>query len=68
MKKTTLLKQLIMAPEILVMPGAYDALSAKIVAESGFQSVVIGGYATSAVLLGKPDVGPRFRRYGYRLW
>lgn len=57
MKKTTLLRKLILDEEILVMPGAYDALSAKIVAQSGFQSVVIGGYATSAALLGKPDVG-----------
>lgn len=57
MKKTTLLKKLILAPEILIMPGAYDALSARIVEESGFQAVVIGGYATSAAMLGKPDVG-----------
>lgn len=57
MKKTSLLKQLILSPEILVMPGAYDALSAKIVQQSGFKSVVIGGYATTAALLGKPDVG-----------
>ncbi|MBN1548005.1 MAG: oxaloacetate decarboxylase [Syntrophaceae bacterium] len=57
MRKTTLLKKLILDPEILVMPGAYDAMSAKIIAQSGFQSVVIGGYATSAALLGKPDVG-----------
>lgn len=57
MKTTTLLKKLILAPEILIMPGAYDALSARIVEESGFQAVVIGGYATSAALLGKPDVG-----------
>lgn len=57
MKKTTLLKKLILDDEILVMPGVYDALSAKIVEQSGFRSVVIGGYATSAALLGKPDVG-----------
>jgi 2,3-dimethylmalate lyase len=57
MKKTTRLKNLILSDEILVMPGAYDALSAKIVEQSGFQSIVIGGYATSAALLGKPDVG-----------
>jgi methylisocitrate lyase len=57
MKKTSLLKQLILSPEILIMPGAYDALSARIVEQSGFNSVVIGGYATTAALLGKPDVG-----------
>lgn len=56
MKKSTLLKQLIHAPEILVLPGAYDALSAKIVQQAGFQAVTMGGYPASAALLGKPDV------------
>jgi carboxyvinyl-carboxyphosphonate phosphorylmutase len=55
-KKTTRLKQLILAEEILVMPGAYDALSAKIVEQAGFQAVTLGGYPTSATLLAKPDV------------
>jgi 2-methylisocitrate lyase-like PEP mutase family enzyme len=31
MRKTTRFKQLILDDEILVLPGAYDALSAKIV-------------------------------------
>ena len=31
MKKTTLLKKMILDPEILIMPGAYDALSARII-------------------------------------
>lgn len=57
MKKTTLLKKLILSREILVMPGAYDALSAKIIEQMGFQSLVVGGYATSASILGFPDVG-----------
>lgn len=56
MKKTTLFKTLVQDPEILVLPGVYDALSAKIVAEAGFKAVVMGGYAPSAALLGKPDV------------
>ena len=56
MKKTTFFKQLIMTPEILVLPGAYDALSAKIIQRAGFQAVTMGGYPASATLLGKPDV------------
>jgi 2,3-dimethylmalate lyase len=56
MKKTTFFKQLIMTPEILVLPGAYDALSAKIIQQAGFQAVTMGGYPASATLLGKPDV------------
>jgi carboxyvinyl-carboxyphosphonate phosphorylmutase len=56
MKKSTFFKKLIMAPEILVLPGAYDALSAKIIQQAGFQAVTMGGYPASATLLGKPDV------------
>lgn len=56
MRKTTLLKKLITDDEILVLPGAYDALSAKIVEQAGFKAVTLGGYPTSASLLAKPDV------------
>jgi carboxyvinyl-carboxyphosphonate phosphorylmutase len=55
-KKTTLLKKLILDEEILVMPGAYDALSARIVELAGFKTVTMGGYPASASLLAKPDV------------
>jgi carboxyvinyl-carboxyphosphonate phosphorylmutase len=56
MKKTTLLKKLILDEEILVMPGAHDALSAKIIESVGFKAVTMGGYAASAASLAKPDV------------
>lgn len=56
MKKTTLFKKLMLADEILVMPGCQDALSAKIVEMAGFKAVTIGGYAASAASLAKPDV------------
>jgi 2-methylisocitrate lyase-like PEP mutase family enzyme len=36
-KKTSLLKELIMSKGILVMPGAFDALSARIVEQTGFK-------------------------------
>lgn len=57
MKKTTLFKHLVDAPDILVMPGAHDALSARIIAQTGFKALAVGGYAVSAAHLGKPDVG-----------
>lgn len=57
MKKTKLFKHLVDAPEILIMPGAHDALSARIIAQSGFKALAVGGYAVSAAHLGKPDVG-----------
>ena len=56
MKKTSLLKKLILDKEILVMPGAHDALSAKIIEQVGFKAVTMGGYAASAANIAKPDV------------
>jgi methylisocitrate lyase len=56
MKKTTLLKKLILDKEILVMPGAHDALSAKIIELVGFKALILGGYSATASRLGKPDV------------
>jgi hypothetical protein len=43
MRKTTWLKKLILDPEILVMPGAHDALSARIIEQIGFKAVSLGG-------------------------
>lgn len=56
MKNTTLLKRYINEPEILIMPGAHDALTAHIIASCGFKAFTVGGYSVSASLLGKPDV------------
>ena len=51
------LRELIEAPEMLLMPGAYDALSARIIEAQGFDAIVAGGYAASGSLLGEPDIG-----------
>lgn len=51
------LRELIAAPEILVAPGSYDALSARLVQEAGFAAVYMSGYGTTASLIGRPDVG-----------
>jgi 2-methylisocitrate lyase-like PEP mutase family enzyme len=40
-----------------VMPGVYDALSAKIADRAGFEVIFITGYSLSATLLGEPDFG-----------
>jgi methylisocitrate lyase len=42
---------------VLVMPGVYDALSAKLAARAGFEVIFITGYSLSATLLGEPDFG-----------
>ena len=55
MRKTTRLKQLIQAPEILAVPGVYDVLSARIAESCGFSAVQVSGYGISASLLGMTD-------------
>ncbi len=57
MKKSTLLREMILDPEILVMPGAHDALSARIIERVGFKAISLGGAACSICSLGRPDVG-----------
>ena len=57
MRTTTRFKALIAAPEILSMPCAHDALTARIAQQTGFKAVCAGGYGASAALLGQPDVG-----------
>ena len=51
------LRELLAGPEPVVAPGAYDALSARLVAQAGFDAVYMTGFGTSASLLGQPDVG-----------
>jgi 2-methylisocitrate lyase-like PEP mutase family enzyme len=51
------LRRLVESPEILVAPGAQDALSAKLVERAGFHALFCGDYNAAAVLLGKPDYG-----------
>jgi 2,3-dimethylmalate lyase len=55
LRKTTRLKQLIAAPEIVVMPGVHDALGARLAAAAGFAAIMAGGYGATAALLGRPD-------------
>ena len=56
MKMTTRFKELVLAPEILILPVAPDALCARIARQVGFKALTSGGYSNSAHLLGKPDV------------
>ena len=39
------------------MPGVYDALTAKIAEQAGFEAIFQTGYGTSASLLALPDFG-----------
>ena len=57
MRTTTRLRVLLAGPDVLVAPGAYDALSARLIAQAGFQAVYMTGFGTAASVLGQPDVG-----------
>ena len=57
MRRTTRFRRLVESKEILVLPGAYDALTARIIEQAGFKAVSAGGYTATASLLGQPDTG-----------
>jgi methylisocitrate lyase len=44
-------------PEIVVLPGAYDALSARLAERAGFGAMFTTGFGFSASVLGQPDFG-----------
>jgi 2-methylisocitrate lyase-like PEP mutase family enzyme len=54
---TTRYRELIKRPQIAVMVGADDALSAKLVERAGFDLTFVHDYGVSASLLGMPDMG-----------
>lgn len=43
--------------DTILMPGVFDALSALIANQAGFEIIFISGYSVSATALGKPDFG-----------
>jgi len=51
------LREVLVAPGLEVMPGCFDALSAKLVADAGFNVTFMSGFAVSAARLGLPDTG-----------
>jgi len=51
------LRALLAQPDILVLPGVHDALSARLAAQTGFAAVAAGGNAATGTLLGAPDMG-----------
>ncbi len=55
--KRIFFRELIDQPNLLIIPGAYDALSARLIQSSGFSAIVAGGYAAVGSLLGQPDLG-----------
>jgi len=57
MEKAELVHHFLKEKGQVVMPGVYDALSAKIASRTGFEVIFITGYSLAATLLGEPDFG-----------
>lgn len=51
------LRALLAGTEPVVAPGAYDALSARLIEAAGFPAVYMTGFGVTASLIGRPDVG-----------
>jgi methylisocitrate lyase len=56
-KPRSLREQLDDKNRIIVLPGVFDALSARIAEQVGFEAMFQTGYGSSAALLGMPDFG-----------
>ncbi|MDQ4147586.1 MAG: isocitrate lyase/phosphoenolpyruvate mutase family protein, partial [Pseudomonadota bacterium] len=55
-KPTRRLRELLHETLIILMIGSHDVLGAVLVEQAGFESVFIGGFGTSASMLGLPDI------------
>ena len=55
--KLSLRKQLEDKKKIMILPGVFDALSARIAEKVGFDAIFQTGYGSAATLLGMPDYG-----------
>ena len=56
MRSTTRLRTLLAGPDMLVAPGAYDGITARLIEQAGFSAVYMTGAGTSASF-GLPDFG-----------
>jgi 2-methylisocitrate lyase-like PEP mutase family enzyme len=55
--KRARLRQLIEAPEILVLPGVFDGFSTRLVERAGYEAAFVTGSGIAESRLGQPDVG-----------
>jgi 2-methylisocitrate lyase-like PEP mutase family enzyme len=57
METTRRFRELLRRPGIIRSLGAHDVFTARLIEESGLETVFVGGFGTSASLLGLPDIG-----------
>ena len=51
------LKRAVAERRLLVVPGAYDALSALLIERTGFDTMFVGGFPVAGARYGVPDIG-----------
>ncbi len=57
MRHTTKLRQLVNDEQILVAPGTYDPIMARMIAQAGFKAVEMNGAGVTYTMLAMPDLG-----------
>lgn len=57
MQSRTPFRELLQAEQPLIMPGAQDALSARLIEQAGFKAFFIGGFQVAGIHYGVPDLG-----------
>ncbi|MFN7751921.1 MAG: oxaloacetate decarboxylase [Pseudomonadota bacterium] len=56
-RATATIRDLLAREKPLVLPGAHDALSARLIQQAGFRGFFIGGFQTAGARYGLPDIG-----------
>src|SRR5262249_49425723 len=54
---TRRLRELLNGPDVIRRLGAHDVFTARLIEAAGLETVFVGGFGTSASMLGLPDVG-----------
>ncbi len=57
MSKALMLRELLERPGVIVVPGVYDCIGAKLTEKLGFSCVFTSGFGISGSTLGRPDLG-----------
>ena len=57
MSQADKLRTLLADPGVLVLPGCFDAMTAKLIERAGYPGAFMGGFAVSAARIGMPDTG-----------
>lgn len=56
-KRTRMLRELLKSEDILLMPGCFNACTARLIEQAGFKAIYISGAAVAGNFIGVPDIG-----------